>query len=135
MDISPIAQAAVTVAAGLVGTLATAALAMLPRLWMMMRVSMDGSDATRLGFAIRNAAMAGLHRIEGGQPQDDAITEMVGHCRRSAPFYHPSNPPRNGDHPWRALLRTCATGCLRPAQCEASSSSSSASATAWMRGR
>lgn len=85
VDLSPIAQAAVTAAAGLVGALATALMAMLPRVWTMARVYMDGSDATRLRFAIANAAEIALRAVEGGQPQDRAVDEMVAYCQASLP--------------------------------------------------
>lgn len=85
MDLSPVTQAAVTAAAGMVGALATALLAMLPRLWTAARVYMDGSDATRLRFAIGNAAEIALRAIEGGQPQDRAVDEMVAYCQASLP--------------------------------------------------
>ncbi|MBR0653063.1 hypothetical protein GXW78_25630 [Roseomonas terrae] len=85
MDLSPIASAAVTAAAGLVGALATAGLALLPRLWTLMRVYMDGSDATRLRYAIANASVRALREIDEGSTQDSAIARMVQHCRDSMP--------------------------------------------------
>jgi hypothetical protein len=85
LDLTPVTQAAVTAAAGLVGALATALLAMLPRLWTMARVYVDGSDATRLRFAVANAAEVALRAVEGGQPQDRAVDDMVGYCQASLP--------------------------------------------------
>ncbi len=83
--LAPIADAAITAAAGAVTALATAAIPLVPRLWTWLRVSMDGSDATRLRYAISNAAQVAMRAIDGGQPQDRAVDEMVAHCRDSMP--------------------------------------------------
>lgn len=85
VDLSPIASAAVTAAAGVVGTLAAAAIPLLPRLWVWLRVSVEGSDATRLRYAIDNAAQGALRAIRDGQPQDRAVDEMVAYAQANLP--------------------------------------------------
>ena len=85
MDLSPVTQAATAAAASALTLLAGALLARLPLLLNALRVYMDGSDATRLRFAIGNPAEVALPAIEGGQPQDRAVDEMVEYCQASLP--------------------------------------------------
>lgn len=85
MDISPIANAAMTAAAGALTALAGLLIARLPLLVTYARVYIDGSDATRLRFAIGNAAQAAMTAIDGGASQDQAVADMVAYCRRAMP--------------------------------------------------
>lgn len=85
VDLSPVAQAAVTAAAGLVGALATALLAMLPRLWTYAAVRISGADVTLLRHAIDNAAERALIAVQDGQPTERAIGDMVGYVRANLP--------------------------------------------------
>jgi hypothetical protein len=85
MDLSPVMQAAVTAAAGAVTALAGLALARLPLLLTALRVWIDGSDATRLRFAVANAAEAAMRAVEGGQAQDRAVDEMMAYCEANLP--------------------------------------------------
>lgn len=85
MDISPIADAAVTAAASALTALAAIAIAKVPLLVTYARVQIDGSDATRVRYAIANAAQAAMRAIDGGQPQDSAVADMVAYLRSNLP--------------------------------------------------
>lgn len=85
MDLSPIADAAMTAAAGVVTALAAVALAKMPLLIAYARASIDGSDATRLRYAIGNAAQAAMRAIDGGQAQDSAVADMVAYLKVNLP--------------------------------------------------
>jgi hypothetical protein len=85
MTLAPIADAAVTAAAGVFTALVGLLIARLPLLWTWLRVYIDGSDATRLRYAIGNAAQAALTAIDGGTSQDQAVADMVAYCRRAMP--------------------------------------------------
>lgn len=85
MDLSPIANAAVTAAAGVFTALVGLLIARLPLLVTWARVYIDGSDATRLRFAIGNAAEVALEAIAAGAQQDQAVADMVAYCRRNLP--------------------------------------------------
>jgi hypothetical protein len=85
MDLSPVMQAAVTAAAGAVTALAGLALARLPLLLTALRVWMNGTDATLLRHAIDNAAERALLAVQGGQPTERAIGDMVGYVRANLP--------------------------------------------------
>ncbi len=85
MDTSPIADAAVTAAAGAFAALSALMIARLPLIVTYLRVSIDGSDATRLRFAIGNAAQAAMRAIDDGQSQDNAIVVMVAYAKANLP--------------------------------------------------
>jgi hypothetical protein len=85
MDLSPVMQAAVTAAAGAVTALAGLALARLPLLLTALRVWITGADATLLRHAIDNAAEGALVAVQGGQPTERAIADMVGYVRGNLP--------------------------------------------------
>jgi hypothetical protein len=85
MDLSPLTQALVGAAAMAVTTLAGFALARLPLLLTYLRVSIDGSDATRLRYAIANRAEIAMQAIEGGMAQDRAVEDMVSYARDALP--------------------------------------------------
>lgn len=102
MDISPIANAAVTAAAGVFTALVGLLIARLPLLVTWARVYIDGSDATRLRYAIGNAAELAMTAIADGAEQDQAVTDMVAYCRRNLP---------------KALARLGATDATLEAMC------------------
>ena len=108
MNIAPIADAAVTAAAGAVAALTAIMLARLPLLITYVRVSIDGSDATRLRYAIGNAAQAAMRAIDGGQPQDRAVDEMVAYLKANMP-----NAIRRLGSPDETLARMCEGGLAR----------------------
>ncbi len=85
MNLAPITDAAVMAAAGAITGLAGLLLAKAPLIITWLRVYIDGSDATRLRYAIGNAAMRAMREIDGGATQDAAVGRMVGHCRDSMP--------------------------------------------------
>lgn len=85
VDLTPLAHAATAAAAGAVTALAGLLMARLPLIWTALRVSIDGSDATRLRFAIANASQTALRAIDGGQPQDRAVDDMVAYVRAAMP--------------------------------------------------
>jgi len=108
MDISPIADAAMTAAAGAVTALAAVALAKMPLLITYARVQIDGSDATRLRYAIGNAAQAALRAIDDGQPQDSAVADMVAYLKVNLP-----NAIKRLGAPDETLARMCEGGLAR----------------------
>lgn len=85
MNLAPIADAAVMAAAGLVGALATALLAVLPRLWTLMKVSINGADNTLLRNAIGSAARRAVVEIDGGRPTEIAIAAMADYVTDNLP--------------------------------------------------
>jgi hypothetical protein len=85
MDLSPLTQALVGAAALAVTTLAGAALARLPLLLTALRVWIDGADATHVRLAIGTAAEGALSAVEGGQPVERAIAEMVSYVQDALP--------------------------------------------------
>jgi len=85
MNFSPIADAAMTAAAGAMTALAAAAIPLIPPLWTWLRVSIDGTDATLVRHAIANAAQGAVQAIAGGQPVERAIAGMVDYVLDSVP--------------------------------------------------
>lgn len=85
MDLSPIADAAVTAAAGAVTALVAMLIPRLPLLVTWLRVSIDGTDATLLRHAIANAAQGAAQAIAGGQAVEAAIAGMVEYVMASVP--------------------------------------------------
>jgi hypothetical protein len=85
MDLSPVVQAAVGAAAAAVTALAGLALARLPLLITALRVWIDGADATHVRLAIGTAAERALVAVQGGQPVERAIGDMVGYVRDALP--------------------------------------------------
>lgn len=85
MNLAPLADAAVTGAAGAIAALVALLIPRIPLLVTWLRVSVEGSDATRLRYAIANAAEVAMRAVEGGQPQDRAVDEMVAYCRANMP--------------------------------------------------
>lgn len=85
IDLSPIASAAVTAAAGALTALVGLLIARLPLLVTWLRVSIDGSDATRLRYAIANRGEVAMQAIDGGVSQDRAVEDMVAYVRGNLP--------------------------------------------------
>jgi hypothetical protein len=85
MDLSPLTQAAVGAAAAAVTALAGALLARLPLLITALRVAVNGADATLLRHALDNAAANAGALVNGGQPIERAIGDMVGYVRANLP--------------------------------------------------
>lgn len=85
VTLAPIADAAVLAAASAVTALAAMLLRHLPLIWTALRVYMDGNDATRVRYAIANRAQVAMQAIDGGQPQDRAVDEMIDYLRDSLP--------------------------------------------------
>jgi len=84
MDLSPIAQAAVTAAAAAVAALAGLLIPMLPRLLTWLKVSINGADTTLLRAAIANAATnAALEATK--QSTDALLAGMVAYLRTNLP--------------------------------------------------
>lgn len=85
MDLSPIANAAVTAAATAVTALAALALPMLPRLARWLLVTINGADVTLIRQAIDNAAETALQEIRKGQGVESAITNMMVYVEGNLP--------------------------------------------------
>lgn len=85
MNIAPIADAAMTAAAGAVTALSAIMISKLPLLVTYARVQIDGSDATRLRYAIGNAAVTAMAAIEGGEAQEQAVKAMVAYLKANLP--------------------------------------------------
>ncbi len=84
-DLSPLTQALVGAAASAFTLLAGALLARLPLLLTALRVWINGSDATLLRHAMDNAAVNAAALVQGGQPMERAINDMVGYARANLP--------------------------------------------------
>lgn len=85
MDLSPVTQAVLTAAGAAVTTLAGLAIARLPLLITALRVWINGADATLLRHAMDNAAVNAAALVQGGQPMERAIADMVGYVRANLP--------------------------------------------------
>lgn len=85
MDLSPLTQALVGAAASAVTLLAGVVLARAPLLLTALRVWINGADATLLRHAIDNAAVNAAQAVQGGQPIERAIGDMVGYVQGALP--------------------------------------------------
>ena len=85
MDLSPIANAAVTAAAAAVAALAGLLIPMLPRLFIWLKVSINGADNTLLRAAIANAAQRAVQEIDAGTATEVAIGGMADYVRANLP--------------------------------------------------
>jgi hypothetical protein len=85
MDLSPLTQALLGAAAAAVTALAGALLARLPLLLTALRVWINGADAELLRHAMGNAAMNAAQAVDGGQPIERAIGDMVGYVQGALP--------------------------------------------------
>jgi hypothetical protein len=85
MDLSPLTQALVGAAGAAVTALAGVALSRAPLLLTALRVWIDGADATHVRIAIGNAAEVALRAVDGGQPTERAIADMVDYVQGSLP--------------------------------------------------
>jgi hypothetical protein len=84
-DLSPLTQALVGAAASAITLLAGVLLARLPLLLTALRVWIDGADATFVRHALSNAAVNAARAIDGGQPMERAIADIVGYVQANLP--------------------------------------------------
>ena len=85
MDLSPIANAAVTAAAGVFTTLVGLLIARLPLLVTWARVRINGADAELLRYAIANAAVNQAQEVDRGLGAELAIGRMAEYVRGAMP--------------------------------------------------
>jgi hypothetical protein len=85
MDITPIATAAVTAAAGVFTALVGLLIARLPLLLTWARVAINGADAELVRHAIANAAVNQAQAVDGGLPIETAIALMVEYVQGAMP--------------------------------------------------
>jgi hypothetical protein len=85
MDLSPLTQALVGAAAMAVTALVGAVMARLPLLLTALRVWINGADAELLRHALGNAAVNAARAVDGGQPTERAIADMVGYAQGALP--------------------------------------------------
>lgn len=85
MNLSPLTDALLGAAAASVTLLASLLVPLLPRLFVWLRVRINGADAELVRRAIENAATNALAPVHGGQPMQRAIDDMVAYVRASLP--------------------------------------------------
>lgn len=85
MDLSPIANAAVTAAAGVFTTLVGLLIARLPLLVTWARVSINGADAELVRHAIANAAVNQAQAVDRGLGIETAIALMAEYVEGAMP--------------------------------------------------
>lgn len=78
MNFAPVTDALVTAAA-------TAIIALLPRLFTWLKVSINGADNTLLRNAIGTASRRAVAAIASGIPTEDAIRGMVDYAKANLP--------------------------------------------------
>lgn len=85
MNLAPIADAAVTAAAGVFAALAALIIPMLPRAFRALAVYINGADNTLLRAAIGNAAQGAVEAIRRGERTEAAIGGMVDYVKDNLP--------------------------------------------------
>lgn len=85
MTLSPLTDALIGAAASAVTLLAGLMVPMLPRLWVWLRVRINGADAELLRQAIENVAADVAVKVKDDYPTHRAVEEMVDYVRASLP--------------------------------------------------
>ena len=85
MNVAPLADAAVTAAAGVFTALVGLLIARLPLLVTYARVRINGADAELVRHAIANAAVNQAEAIERGLTIETALALMAGYVQGAMP--------------------------------------------------